>query len=254
MAFIGSGPRPGSAASGIRTPFMGTGIDPRIQAQSAQFHQQTVEANRLKQEQLNQAERDRKADLNSTRAADVQHMLLGSNIPTKMWTDGDRLEIETLQNQPQAPQAGGFNFGGSTFPNLQAAFQQLQQQSPHIQPPAPVPAPQVPSLQGAFQQSKDIASRQGNKALEALRNLMTQRGMSDSGMSTVGEANILGNIARQAAEGDYRGREVDTGRQWEANQMNYQGLMNQQQMGYQGGIDQRGQDMNWVLNMLRTLY
>ena len=103
-------------------------------------------------------------------------------------------------------------------------------------------APQAPSSANAFAQAKDIAARQGNKALEALRDQMTKRGISDSGIAASGEAGILGGIAQQASRAAYDTAEQDVGRQWEA-----------AQTGYRGDITQRGQDLNTYLSLLSKL-
>lgn len=225
---------------------------------SAQQKQLWADAD-AQQRQANQAYDDGQAQLQRSRASDMAHMLMAdpSNPRT---TDGTNYQISNGGGGGSASGSaggsrGGVAIGGGVYPDVSALTQQLQSIiGQNVQPPPRVGAPQVPSTEGAFAHAKDVSGRVGNKAVEALRNSMTQRGISDSGMATMGEANILGNIARQQADAQYQAANTDNTRQWESNQLGYQGDMGQNQMEYEGAIAQKNQSIQAILNLMRQFY
>ncbi len=229
------------------------------QAQQAEiYRQQSDAATAAKQQQLNQTEVDRMQMLAMSRASDsLPGMMADTN--NSMSNNGTDINVLTPGGSGGGSGAGGRGsggvaIGGGIYPDVSALMAQYRQNIPQVQAPAQVGQPSVPSTSGAFAHAKDVAGRQGNKAIEALNNLMTRRGMSDSGMAAEGAANILGGVGRQQADAEYQAANTDNTRQWEANQLGYQGQMAQNAMGYQGGIAQRGQDVESFLNLLRQLY
>ena len=101
--------------------------------------------------------------------------------------------------------------------------------------PATVAPPTVtPSTSAgqAYGQAKDASSRISNKALEALRSQMVSRGIEGSGVEGAGTADILSGAAQQQSGAAYDAAKTDEQRNWDA-----------AQLGYQGAITQRGQDV-----------
>lgn len=144
--------------------------------------------------------------------------------------------------------SGGLNIGGGAFKNLTGMMGQLP---PPIKPPSRQPHPTVPSTVNALAPAKEATGRIGNKALEALRNQMTRRGLSDSGFAEEGEANILGNVARGQSQALWDAASLDNSRQWEANKLGYGGDQAYDEMVYSGQLGQRGMDIQMLLNLLR---
>ena len=157
----------------------------------------------------------------------------------------------TNQQRPTVPSS--YNPGPSPVPNFQNLIPQAGL-PPQVAPPAPINGPMPPGLSGpsgAFSHAKDVSGRTGAAAIRALKDQMTRRGMSDSGMEAEGEANILGNVARQQADAEYGAVEKDYDQRFEANQFNHRDLIDQLQNNYQGQMSQRGQDIQALLALLR---
>lgn len=211
-----------------------------------------------KQDQLNQDEVTRNQLLSQSRASDALYQMM--NDPNNYQeTDGTNINVNNGGGAGGRASSGstgtrGVAIGGGIYPNISDLMGQIKNASPQVTPPPQVPQPTVPGSPDQFAHAKDVAGRQGNKAIEALNNYMTRRGLSDSGMAAAGAADILGGVGRQAAQAEYDRANIDSGRQWEANKLGYAGNMSQNQMGYQGGITQRGQDIDALFNLLRTLY
>lgn len=230
--------------------------DPQQQMQQADIYRQQTEAAsqaRVQQQQQQQAANNQ---LNAQRTAgDLAHQMLQTRDDYQYGSDGTNFQISTGGAAGGASAAAkratsGFSVGGGVYPNVTDALALLKQNTGPQ--PAKVPAPAANStlMSESFGQAKDIAGRQGNKALEALRNEMTRRGISDSGIAMEGEANILGNVARGTSQATYNAALADNAREWDA-----------RQLGYQGGIQQRGQDVSMyendldrVLRMILQLY
>lgn len=232
------------------------GGNPAMQALQAQGYRDQTEAKTRADQQYNMQMEATQNQLGAQqRARDSQYSMMGD--PNNPRTSNG---LEMTISSPgggggsSSGSRGGVQIGGGIYPDISSAFAAMQQQAPQVPAPPRVGPPTVPSTSGAFAHAKDVSGRVGNKALEALRNQMTQRGMSDSGMATMGEANILGNVARQQSDAEYQAANIDNTRQWEANQLGYQGDMAQNELGYQGGIQQRGQNMNAFLALLSRLY
>lgn len=115
----------------------------------------------------------------------------------------------------------------------------------------PTPAAEAPSASMGFARAKDQSGRIGNAALRALKDQMTERGISGSGVEGQLTSNVLGDVARGQSEAGFQ-QQLEADRQaWDAKQMGYQGDITQRAQdlglssaGYSGGIQQRGQDMN----------
>ena len=141
--------------------------------------------------------------------------------------------------------SGGGGTPGAIPPELLAALQP-QPPPPFPQPP-PLPArtplaqPTLEDPAQAFAAAKDVSGRQGVAAVRALRDLMTKRGMSDSGMETEEEANILSNVANYNVDADRAARSRNVDRQNEFALANA-GL----------GSGERGQDASYGSNTFGT--
>jgi hypothetical protein len=126
----------------------------------------------------------------------------------------------------------------------------------------PTPAAEAPSASMGFARAKDQSGRIGNAALRALKDQMTERGISGSGVEGQLTNNILGDVARGQSEAAFQ-QQLEADRQaWDAKQMGYQGDITQRAQdlglssaGFSGGIQQRGQDMshNNLLSMGPTI-
>lgn len=212
----------------------------------------------------NQDATERAGALQNRAVAASQQLLANQQASEQLWkltgTPGSHIETNGLNinastgsgGSGSGSRTGGMAIGGGVYPNV--SMSQFNSQVPKVNAPGRVPHPTVPSTTGAFAHAKDVAGRQGNKAMEALANEMSRRGMSDSGAHSAGMADILGGVGRQQADAEYQAANIDNTRQWEANQLGYQGDMAQNEMNYQGGIAQRGQDVQAFLSMLRQLY
>ena len=224
-------------------------------AEGEQSRIQTEDANRAAQDRLVQEEATRNQLNNQRTANDVAMQMLGNQ-------DNPRTSTG-LEFQVSSPggggggvrSSGGMSIGGGVYPNVSQLMKQFKSNLPkQVSPPPRVAPPVVPDQSSGFAQAKDVSGRLGNKALESLRNMMTQRGISDSGLAGEGEANILGNVARQQADAEYEAGRTNTARQFEANQLGYQGDLSQNAMGYQGAIGQRNNDLQLLLSMLSRIY
>jgi hypothetical protein len=140
---------------------------------------------------------------------------------------------------------------------LAQAFSQMRSNiPPQVAAPANIPPPTPPQMagpSGAFSQAKDASGRTGSAAIKALHDLMTRRGMSDSGLESSGEAQILSGVQQQQAGAEYDAANLDASRQWEGQKLGYQGNLGQSSQGYQGAINQRGQDMDSILQLLSRI-
>ncbi len=226
------------------------------QVQTQQYQDQTEARNREQQSYLNQQEEQRKAALASSRASDALGQMI--NQPGNYQeTNGTSINVNNGGGGGAGASrsgTGGVAIGGGVYPDISAQMAQFNKSVPQVPAPGHIAPPVVPSTSGAFAHAKDVAGRQGNRAIDQLANEMSRRGLSDSGMTSMGIADILGGVGRQQADAEYQAANTDNTRQWEANQLGYSGDMNQSQLGYQGGIQQRGQDMSAYLNLLRQLY
>lgn len=194
-------------------------------------------------------------------AADVQNQMLSSDrsqysqvndgLTHTMSTMGDGGGGSTSRRVSAGGTVSspGLQIGDGLYKNITGLIDQMRQQP--ITPPPRVAPPVVPSTPNALGPAKEATGRIGNKALEALRNQMTARGMSDSGMAVEGEANILGNVARGQSQAMYDAANLDNSRQWEANKIGYQGDTDYNQMLYSGQLGQRNNDLQILLNLLR---
>lgn len=244
-----------TSTRGIREP----GSPAAAQAQNQltnQYRQQTEDAGRLAQQRINQDYDDTQRRVNQQRASNVALGMLG-NPSNPRSSNGMEFEVSSPGDGgggAMSRPTGGLAIGGGVFPDIIQQLSNFRNSLPPIQPPQNVPPPTVPSTSGAFAHAKDVAGRQGTKAIEALANEMTRRGMSDSGMAGVGVANILGGVGRQQADAEYQAANTDNTRQWEANQLAYQGQLSQNQQNYQAAINQRNQDLSAYLQLLQQMY
>lgn len=210
------------------------------------------------------AQRQHEQTMRENALAEQQRLL--QNHANPRTTDGARMQVSnagdvaaqsdfTQRSSGQTSRGGGgVAIGGGVFPDVSQLMNQIQSQLPPVQALQRAPAPQVPQNTGAFARAKDVSGRVGNKAIDALRNSMTQRGISDSGLAAMGEAGILGDIARQQADAEYQEASVNTGRQWDANQLGYQGALRENAMDYQGSLSQRNQSLQALMQLMGYLY
>lgn len=243
------------------------GVQDPIQANpalSAAYRQQTEDAQRAKQEQLRQQERyvqdsqARNMALAAQRNALSGQSSLMADPTNPRTSNGMEMNISNTGGGGSGSQGvgrSGLAIGGGVFPDISGLMAQLKTMGEgNVKAPGHVGTPQVPQNTGAFAHAKDVAGRVGNKAIEALRNSMTRRGISDSGLAAVGEANILGNVARQQSDALYDETQQNTARQWEANQMGYQGDIAQNQMAYEGDLSQRQHNLQAILQLMNLMY
>ena len=160
----------------------------------------------------------------NNQATNFQNTMRPQLTSAQVTTDpnGNRSVTENYGGGGSSGARNGIAIGGSVYPDITQMYGQI---GGDVRTPNRPSAPQVPMPNSGFAHAKDVAGRQGNKAIDALRNMMTRRGISDSGVAATGEANILGQVARQGAEAEYDAANVANDRQWEANQMDYQGQL-----------------------------
>lgn len=115
----------------------------------------------------------------------------------------------------------------------------------------PTPAANQPSMSRGFAKAKDASSRIGNQALQALRSQMVGRGIEGSGIEGRLTGNILGDVAAQQSDAAYQQSKMADEQAWEGAKLGYQGAVQQrgqdtglEEAGYSGLISQRGQDMS----------
>jgi hypothetical protein len=130
---------------------------------------------------------------------------------------------ETAMNQIMAQLKAGVSNPSQSVPGATGTA------PPTIAPPTVTPST---SAGQAFAQAKDASSRISNKALEALRSQMVGRGIEGSGVEGAGTADILSGAQQQQSGAAYDAAKTDEDRAWQA-----------AQLGYQGAITQRGQDV-----------
>lgn len=125
---------------------------------------------------------------------------------------------------------------------------------PRIEAPTPTADPASRSL--GFARAKDRAGRIGAQALKALKDQMSERGISGSGIEGQLTADILGQTATGLADAEFTQQRASEDQAWDAAKMGYQGAIGQRAndmgllgTGYGGGIQQRGQDIG-ANNML----
>lgn len=109
-----------------------------------------------------------------------------------------------------------------------------------------------------FARAKDNAGRVANTALKSLRSEMVSRGIEGSGVEGQLTGNILGETARGVADASFANERQAEEQSWQAAQQGYQGAINQrgqdlglQTAGFGGNVTQRGQDINAQPNMLQ---
>ena len=192
----------------------------------------------------------------------TQQQRLMDNDENPRTTTGESMEISNMGGSPRSSSQTSGTYGNSAYDQatqLQQQMQALQAFQGQLAPQAQlqrVAAPTPPRLSGpsrAFSHAKDVSGRTGSAAIKALHDLMSRRGMSDSGLETAGESEILGNVARQQSDAEYGAVEKDAAQQWQAAQLGYQGDMNQAQTAYQGQIQQNGQQQNLLQQLLARM-
>lgn len=121
--------------------------------------------------------------------------------------------------------------------------------------PQPVASSAVKS-QG-FARAKDNAGRVANQALKSLRSEMVSRGIEGSGVEGQLASNVLGETARGVSDAGFQQERAAEDQEWQARQLGYQGGINQRAQdlglttsGYGGQVTQRGQDIGAQPNML----
>lgn len=128
-------------------------------------------------------------------------------------------------------------------------------------PPATIAGPTAVASPSAksqgFARAKDNAGRIANTALQALRSQMVARGIEGSGVEGQLASGILGETARGVSDASFQQERAAEDQAWQAAQLGYQGAINQRgqdmglaQSGFSGNINQRGQDISAQPNML----
>lgn len=241
------------------------------QLQAEKYRKDTEEATRIKQEELNKAERDRMAMEAARNALSTQTTLMGDNNNPRT-TNGLEMQISNYGDTGSYGGSRSSSSGGTMDTSAIEALMAKYAPSPApvapLAPPPQVAAPVAPTKAAntakAFANAKNISGRQGQAAIRALHDTMTRRGMSDSGFEAEGEASIMGDVANFNSDAAFRSDLADDDRTWEAAQLGFQGALSQRnadmgflQSGYQGGIAQRGQDLDrqsMLLNLLGRRY
>lgn len=166
--------------------------------------------------------------------------------------------------QPQEYYGGssGGSYGGST-PQPQMSQSELENlfakynPQPPVSKPAQVPAPQAPTRAAgtaqAFARAKNISGRQGAAAIKSLRDAMSSKNMGDSGMEGELTADILSNMARFNTEAAFNADMADDERTWEAAKLGYQGALGQRAGDMDFDLDQRGQDLTRMSQIIALL-
>lgn len=128
---------------------------------------------------------------------------------------------------------------------------------PRETPPQPLareadltPAAEQPSASLGFARAKDASGRMGAAALRAMRDEMTSRGISGSGVEADMTSGILGDVARGQSDAAFQ-QSLEADRQgYDAKKTSYQGRLNQRTndmglvgTGFHGGVTQRGDDV-----------
>jgi len=220
-------------------------------------------------------------DMNAQKLAYDKAAQLSSNGNNPITTTGTQMEVSSPPSVgPYASNTGNTGGSGDKKPTLQELLPIIQQftgggipREPTPTLPPRVPGPTVPratsALDGyslpqgpsqAFSRAKDVSGRQANLALSALSDYMTSRGMSGSGMEAERGAQILSDASRYNTDAQFQSDLADQQRAWEATQLGYQGDLTQrgQDLGfgsniYSGGISQRGQDLGVNQNNLAAI-
>lgn len=260
---------PRGMTAGIRTGTIGV-PDYAAQQRTAQaeiYRKQTEEETRRRQAEITRKEQERMAMDAARNALETQRMLM-ANSDNPRTTDGTTMTISNYGDVGgSASSRSSRSTGGSGSSTSYAApaidtakieaLLSKYSPSPVAAPVAPpsVAAPAPPTKQAdtakAFANAKNISGRQGAAAVRALHDLMTRRGMSDSGLEAEGESAILGDVLRFNSDAAFRSDLADDERNWEAAQLGYQGALGQRNAdmgfltsGYQGQVQQRGQDLD----------
>ena len=135
---------------------------------------------------------------------------------------------------------------GASLASIQALWNQAKSMAPNL---PKVQKPSMASYEAAqaaeYGKAKDQIGRNGEAAMRSLRNVMQSRGISGSGIEAEGSANILGQMTSGLGQ---TSRDQATQRLGRLNAID--------DMGYQGDITQRGQDLTahqGALGLMPTL-
>lgn len=214
--------------------------------------------------------------MEASRLALTNAQSLSSNPNSRITTTGTEQEISNYGGGGGGGSygsSGGGSGGGGAYsappPMDTSAVEALLAKyapSPVSAPalPAQVAAPVAPTRAAgtakAFGNAKNISGKQGAAAIRALHDVMTRRGMSDSGLEAEGEAGIMGDVANFNSDAAFRSDLADDDRSWEAAQMGFQGALAQRSgdmsflsNNFGGQLQQRGQDMDRTSQILSLL-
>jgi len=146
--------------------------------------------------------------------------------------------------------------------NLLNSLRTNEPREPSPASPATISGPAAPTvnMSAAYGKAKDATSRIANAALRGLRDNMTARGLSGSGIEAQNEADILSSVAGTQSQALFDAAAADNERQWDAAKTGYQGAITQRAndmglstSGYQGQVAQRGQNMDYSQQLLQNL-
>lgn len=147
--------------------------------------------------------------------------------------------------------------GGLTSGAIQSLLDKMNVPTPAREPPPQsepaVAGPSAAPYQGqtlAFSRAKDASTRIHGKALQALKDQMTSRGISGTGLEGELTADMLTDAANYQSGADLAQAIASDERGWEGAKLGYQGDLSQrgQNLGLNTsttgfGVSQRGQDI-----------
>lgn len=214
-----------------------------VQAQTRQQQEQrnaTETASRQTQAMANHQLEQARLETNAMKQATAQSWMMAGNGNIPRSVTGTTMTIGDGGGGGGTRRTGGGDF---TFEQIMTMINKLGgagNQSPIVDLEEPPQSRTDPSL--AFSRAKDVAGRSANKAIEALKDVMSSRGLGSSGYESAGGAQILGDTARYITDADYQAAMADDNRNWDAKKTRYS-----------GGITQRGQTMQAQQAMLGLL-
>jgi hypothetical protein len=163
---------------------------------------------------------------------------------------------------------GSGGTGGMTTQELLSLINSFKNDKP-AEPVVPSPTapprvadPVAPKLdQGAyFARAKDATGQVANKALEALRDEMTTRGVQGSGIEGNLTKDILKGAAQTQAQAAFDAAQQQWAADWDAAKTGYMGQVDQRAndigltgTGFGGQVTQRGQTMDYGQQLMRML-
>lgn len=160
-----------------------------------------------------------------------QQTMLEGDLASKAMTQKAGLEKDAFHDKFNTfqPYLGGPGGGGSLPPTVQYG-----------------PTGDAdPAMAAAYARAKDVAGQQSRAAMNSLSSLMSERGMLGSGYDSAGQRNVVSGAFNQMG---------DINREQLIQQL--QNISHVRDLTYQGGIQQRGQDISKqqaILGLLNSM-